>query len=218
MEHWKPRKADSRFSFRSEIPCMYLDSCVISDIITRLQSVLIRKFCFVYFLQTLSFVALIIVADDICIWFFSLVGLDISLSVNQHFLAHRPVNYEIVPCTVTQSRSLVMYLKALLGFAFWPFAYLMGVESDDLEEVSRLLGLKVLANEFLAYILLGRYIKDGTISVRLHTCINYRYTRTLYMYNALVYYNRIAREPLQRTLCAASHRLEPLPYLSEYVR
>ena len=115
-----------------------------------------RKCCFLITIdngvllraQTLAFVAMIIVADDVCIWFFSLVGLDLSLSV-------------------------------ILGWLFWPFAYLMGVEEDDLEKVSQLLGLKVLANEFLAYLLLGRYIKDGVISVSDVFTMLYKWPKTI---------------------------------------
>ena len=35
----------------------------------------------------------------------------------------------------------------------------------DLHKLSQLLGLTVIANEFLAYLILGRYIRDGVISV-----------------------------------------------------
>ena len=38
----------------------------------------------------------------------------------------------------------------------------------DLEEVSQLLSLKVIANEFLACLILGRYIRDGVISVSMY--------------------------------------------------
>ena len=38
----------------------------------------------------------------------------------------------------------------------------------DLHEVSQLLGLKVIANELLAYLILGRYIRDGVISVSMY--------------------------------------------------
>jgi nucleoside transporter len=36
-------------------------------------------------------------------------------------------------------------------YLFWPFAWLMGVDTDDCEEVAILIGLKIFANEFVAY-------------------------------------------------------------------
>jgi len=41
----------------------------------------------------------------------------------------------------------------------------MGVDWEDTLTVGRLIGLKVTANEFLAYFDLGREIQKGTISV-----------------------------------------------------
>lgn len=34
---------------------------------------------------------------------------------------------------------------------FFPLAWLMGVDGEDCEEVARLIGLKIVANEFVAY-------------------------------------------------------------------
>jgi CNT family concentrative nucleoside transporter len=42
-------------------------------------------------------------------------------------------------------------LQAALGYAFAPIAWMMGVEPDDCLNVGRLLGVKMVANEFLAY-------------------------------------------------------------------
>ena len=36
-------------------------------------------------------------------------------------------------------------------YVFWPFAWLMGVDAEDCEEVAILIGLKIFANEFVAY-------------------------------------------------------------------
>ncbi len=41
--------------------------------------------------------------------------------------------------------------ETICGFAFWPFAWLMGIDADDCPEVAQLLGLKIFANEFVAY-------------------------------------------------------------------
>lgn len=48
-------------------------------------------------------------------------------------------------------------LRAGLGYAFAPLAWLMGVESGDRLEVGQLLGIKIVGNEFLAYDQLARW-------------------------------------------------------------
>ena len=38
----------------------------------------------------------------------------------------------------------------------------------DFQEVPQLLGLKVIANEFLAYLILGRYMRDGVFNISMY--------------------------------------------------
>jgi len=54
-------------------------------------------------------------------------------------------------------------LQGLLGFLFWPFAFLMGISWEESGQCGRLLGLKMVANEFVAYLDLQKilYIADA---------------------------------------------------------
>ncbi|KAJ2886261.1 hypothetical protein FB639_001609 [Coemansia asiatica] len=42
-------------------------------------------------------------------------------------------------------------LELILGYLFYPLAWLLGVPHKDVLKVSQLLGLKLVANEFVAY-------------------------------------------------------------------
>ena len=55
-------------------------------------------------------------------------------------------------------------LKTFFGSLFSPIVYLMGVPSADIKEVAHLLGLKIAANEFVAYSELAPLIATGAIS------------------------------------------------------
>lgn len=56
-------------------------------------------------------------------------------------------------------------LGSLLGWAFAPFAWLIGVENGDVRSVGSLLGTKVLLNEFVAYKDLG-VMKEAGMSAK----------------------------------------------------
>ena len=49
-----------------------------------------------------------------------------------------------------------------LGYAFAPIAWLMGIESNDCLRAGELLGLKTVANEFIAYEQLGRWLRPDS--------------------------------------------------------
>ena len=53
-------------------------------------------------------------------------------------------------------------LSAALGYAFAPVAWLMGIESKDCLPAGELLGIKMFANEFVAYDQLGKWLKDDS--------------------------------------------------------
>jgi CNT family concentrative nucleoside transporter len=53
-------------------------------------------------------------------------------------------------------------LASALGYAFCPLAWLMGVEGKDCLRAGELLGLKTVANEFLAYERLGQWLQEGS--------------------------------------------------------
>ncbi len=57
-------------------------------------------------------------------------------------------------------------LRELLGFAFQPFAWLLGVDSADTATVGALLGTKLSVTEFVAYNDLAELVKQGVISRR----------------------------------------------------
>jgi concentrative nucleoside transporter, CNT family len=57
-------------------------------------------------------------------------------------------------------------LEWILSFIMAPLAWLMGVPLADCGQVGALLGKKTILNEFIAYVDLGKLIKDGKISPR----------------------------------------------------
>ena len=61
----------------------------------------------------------------------------------------------------------------LLSYAFWPFAYLMGIPSDDVPAVSQLLGKKTAMNEFLAYLDFKDLLAQNVLSQRSRTIVTY---------------------------------------------
>lgn len=54
-------------------------------------------------------------------------------------------------------------LQGILGFAFAPVAWLMGVDSSSLLTVGQLIGEKVVASEFVAYLSLGNILHNTTL-------------------------------------------------------
>lgn len=64
-------------------------------------------------------------------------------------------------------------LQALFGFAFAPFAWLIGVPGDDLLLAGRLLGEKTVVNEFLAYASLAEMNSAGQLDPRTVTLMTY---------------------------------------------
>lgn len=57
-------------------------------------------------------------------------------------------------------------LEALLGTVGFPFAWLIGAEAGDLWQVGRLLGTKLVVNEFVAYLDLGALREAGGIGAK----------------------------------------------------
>lgn len=56
----------------------------------------------------------------------------------------------------------VWKLSALLGYAFAPLAWIMGVESSDILPVSELLGLRTVTNEFVAFQQLAAWMRPDS--------------------------------------------------------
>lgn len=53
-------------------------------------------------------------------------------------------------------------LSGGLGYAFAPFAWLMGIPSEDCRAAGQLLGIKMAANEFVAYLKMGQWLQEGS--------------------------------------------------------
>lgn len=53
-------------------------------------------------------------------------------------------------------------LEAGLSYVFWPFAWLVGIEQADCFKAGELLGLRFVANEFIAYDLLAKWAKPDS--------------------------------------------------------
>ncbi len=66
-------------------------------------------------------------------------------------------------------------LGVLLGYACWPIAWLLGIPSHECWEAGRLIGLKTVANEFIAYDELGALARstDSPLSPRTVTVLTY---------------------------------------------
>ncbi|MCB9595023.1 MAG: NupC/NupG family nucleoside CNT transporter [Sandaracinaceae bacterium] len=57
-------------------------------------------------------------------------------------------------------------LQRVLGYLFWPLAFVMGVPIEDCSAVASLLGEKLILNEFVAYVHLAGQMGDGGMSQR----------------------------------------------------
>lgn len=55
--------------------------------------------------------------------------------------------------------------QSLVGFLFWPLAWIMGFPTADCSAVSELLGLRFVTNEFLAYQQLAQWNSDQTVQL-----------------------------------------------------
>lgn len=66
-------------------------------------------------------------------------------------------------------------LGVILGYACWPMAWLLGIPAAECLEAGRLIGLKTVANEFIAYEQLGRADvgPQGQLSIRSATVLTY---------------------------------------------
>lgn len=62
----------------------------------------------------------------------------------------------------------------MLGYVFYPVTFLMGVPRPELIRVSRLIGLKFVANEFVAYTrLVGIQAAPGPLTQRSFVIASY---------------------------------------------
>ena len=76
---------------------------------------------------------------------------------------------------VDEQENPIVTLGVILGYVCWPLAWLLGIPAAECMEAGRLIGLKTVANEFIAYDQLGRTAvgEDGVISERTRTVLTY---------------------------------------------
>jgi nucleoside transporter len=57
-------------------------------------------------------------------------------------------------------------LELILGWLFFPIAFIMGVPLSDCQLIGQLLGQKIVLNEFIAYLNLGGLMQEGVLRYR----------------------------------------------------
>ncbi|WP_182871123.1 NupC/NupG family nucleoside CNT transporter [Rhodopirellula sp. JC639] len=62
-------------------------------------------------------------------------------------------------------------LGVILGYACWPIAWLLGIPAAECTEAGRLIGLKTVANEFIAYQSLGEMMKSDAPAISERTAV-----------------------------------------------
>lgn len=72
---------------------------------------------------------------------------------------------------VDQSGQPLISLGVLLGYACWPIAWLLGIPAVECAEAGRLIGLKTVANEFIAYQSLGEMMKSDSPAISERTAV-----------------------------------------------
>ena len=92
----------------------------------------------------LVFLALIALVNALLLWFGHVTSLNAMI-------------YDF-----TSSRFEGLSMEFILGLIFAPFAWLLGVPSQDILEVGQLLGKKTVLNEVIAYVDLAAYEGTGT--------------------------------------------------------
>ncbi|RNA39663.1 solute carrier family 28 member 3 [Brachionus plicatilis] len=92
----------------------------------------------------IAFVSIFSFLDAVCMWFFGMLNLE---------------NFG---------------LASILQYLFWPFAFLMGAESEDCKSIAKLVGFKVFVNEFVAFTKLGAVVNFRNEIIANGTEILYR--------------------------------------------
>lgn len=76
---------------------------------------------------------------------------------------------------VDSKKDPLVTLGVILGYACWPLAWLLGIPASECRAAGELIGLKTVANEFIAYQQLGQLVQaeEPTISARTATVLTY---------------------------------------------
>ena len=101
----------------------------------------------------LAFIALIAMINFLLQW----VG-------NPSLLGFEPYDLNTLIENISNGQFEALSLEAILGTLFAPLAWAIGVETADIFQFGRLLGEKVVVNEFVAYVSLSQL--EGVISER----------------------------------------------------
>lgn len=89
------------------------------------------------------FVSVVALLNDLFRWWFAMIGVE-------------GVTFEL-----------------FLGYVFTPLAYMMGVDASECLTVGKLIGVKIVQNEFVGYFQLGELIAAGGLSERAQTIATY---------------------------------------------
>jgi len=98
------------------------------------------------------------------------LGLNMALSVAALLIAFVGLLYLFDQATIAIAG---MPLTGVLGYAFRPFAFVMGVPPADIAAVSELLATKTVFNEFLAYQAFSPLVTEGALSPRAQLIATY---------------------------------------------
>ena len=83
-------------------------------------------------------------------------------TVNTWLATAKPEGYAVL---LDPAVAPMLQLEQILGYLFWPFAFVMGVPVEDCMHIGRLLGEKFVLNELVAYSSLQRMLLDPTIQL-----------------------------------------------------
>lgn len=97
-------------------------------------------------------------------------GLTLALNIGGLLIAFISVTYLI---NISFTAVIGYSFTEMMGWFFTPFAFLMGIPTEDIAAVGQLLGTKTVINEFIAYADLNTLIENGTLSPRSITIATY---------------------------------------------
>ncbi len=143
----------------------------------------------------------------------ALVGLKLSLQVAAIIIAFLALiaMCEFVFQWVLGHLGSDLTLRGLLGYVFAPLAWAMGIETADCRTAGELLGVRMISNEFIAYVELSELLGEGsTLSQRSQVVLTYCAVRLCQLRldrRAIGWHRRRGAQPASRSgpAGAASH-------------
>jgi CNT family concentrative nucleoside transporter len=106
----------------------------------------------------------------------AIVGLNLALQIAAIIIAFLALiaMCEFLFAWVASQFGSDLTLRGLLGYAFAPLAWVMGIPWADCRAAGELLGLRLISNEFIAYAELGPLIgKDSPLAERTQVLLTY---------------------------------------------